>query len=150
MKYSAMKTYLCIILMAIIITGCKEDQNKEVYPEAQEEYIDLQNGKTAKQNDGLTTFSGQFIYYADAAVLQTKGSIYGVVIDDKMRELNDMAAPLKNEPTDYVTVQIRGKLIPKPKEEEGWPYRIEIKEIESVKAYEAKNNEVIKLGNSDS
>ena len=145
-----MKKYIGIALLAIFITACKEDPKTEATIESKPVLIDLPDGKTAKQDDGLTTFSGQFIYFEDAAVLQTKGTIYGVVSDDKMHELNEMAGPLKNEPTDYVTVQIRGKLIPKPQDEEGWPYRIEIKTIESVKAYEAKNNEVIKLGNSDS
>ena len=44
--------------------------------------------KTEKQNDGLTLLKGEFIYFADAAVLQTHREVYGVVIDEKMHELD--------------------------------------------------------------
>ncbi len=37
--------------------------------------------------------TGDFIYYADAAVLQTPKEIYGVVIDDKMHELENVVKP---------------------------------------------------------
>jgi hypothetical protein len=56
-----------------------------------------------------------------------------------------MAAPFKKEDTDFVQVEIRGKITPKPENEEGWPYRVEIKEILNVKAAE-ESNEVVKLG----
>ena len=59
-----------------------------------------------------------------------------------------MAELYKKDPTDYVTVQIRGKLIPKPEGEEGWPFSIDIKEIDNVKEYKSNDNDVIKLGNT--
>ena len=139
-----MKKLLTLFLVASVFTGCKND--------AKTETVDInavtENGKTAKQNDGLKLLVGQFIYYSDAAVLQTRNDIYGVVINEKMHELNKMADAYKNDPTDYVTVQVRGKLIPKPEGEEGWPFKIDIKEIENVKKYESKENDVIKLGDS--
>jgi hypothetical protein len=141
-----MKKILILVLIAAVFTACKNDAKTETDTEANT--TALENGKTAKQNDGLRTMVGQFIYYADAAVLQTRNNIYGVVINDKMHELNKMAEPYKKEPTDYVTVQVRGKLIPKPEGEEGWPFRIDIKEIESVKKYESNENDIIKLGDS--
>ncbi|WP_033959375.1 hypothetical protein [Psychroserpens jangbogonensis] len=141
-----MKKLLTLFLVASLFTGCKNDTKTETVPV--DENAVTENGKTAKQNDGLKLMVGQFIYYADAAVLQTRNDIYGVVINDKMHELNDMAKSYKNEPTDYVTVQVRGKLIPKPEGEEGWPFRIDIKEIENVKKHESKENDVIKLGDS--
>ena len=101
--------------------------------------------KIANQNDGLTFLKGEFIYYADASVLQTRQQMYGVVIDEKMHELNLMAKNFKNDDTDFVVVEIRGKITPKPKDEEGWNYRVEIKEIVNVKAA-SKNSDVVKLG----
>ena len=101
--------------------------------------------KIANQNDGLTFLKGEFIYYADASVLQTQQQMYGVVIDEKMHELNLMAKNFKNEDTDFVEVEIRGKITPKPKDEEGWDYRVEIKEIVNVKAV-SKSSDVVKLG----
>ena len=137
-----MKKLLTILLVATIFTACKSDAKTEVSQDSEAG----ENKKTAKQSENLRTLVGQFIYYADAAVLQTKSDIYGVVINDKMHELNDMAKTYKKDPTDYVTVQIRGELIPKPEGEEGWPFKIDIKEIDNVKEYKSNENDVIKLG----
>jgi hypothetical protein len=61
-----------------------------------------------------------------------------------MHELDKLAQQYKTEPTDYVAVEIRGEIIPKPENEEGWPYRINIKEILNVS--KSQNEvEVIKL-----
>ena len=61
-----------------------------------------------------------------------------------MHELDKLAQQYKTEPTDYVNVEIRGEIIPKPENEEGWPYRIIIKEIIKVSKSQI-DNEVIKL-----
>ena len=89
---------------------------------------------------------GEFVYYADAAVLQTENEIYGVILNDKVDELNNKAKPFKKEPTDFVLVEIRGKITQKPKGEEGWDNQIEIKEILSVSALKTENDNLIKLG----
>ena len=143
-----MKKLLILFLVTGFFTACKNEAKTETASDKIDNKELIEGGKTAKQNDGLRTIVGQFIYYADAAVLQTRNDMYGVIINDKMHELNNMAKDYKNDPTDYVTVQVRGKLIPKPEGEEGWPFRIDIKEIESVKAYESNENDVIKLGDS--
>lgn len=132
-----MKKLLTLFLIVSVFTACKNDSEAEAKMS--------ENGKTTEQNSELRTLVGQFIYYADAAVLQTRNDIYGVIINEKMHELNDMAKAYKKDPTDYVTVQVRGKVIPKPEGEEGWPFRIDIIEIDNVKKYESKENEVIKL-----
>jgi len=123
------------------LTSCKNHSKSD----KKTDDIENQEEKTAKQNDGLVLLKGEFVYYADAAVLQTNSSsIYGVVINEKMHELNKLAQQYKKEPTDYVSVEIRGKIIPKPENEEGWPYRIDIKEI--IKVSKSQNeDEVIKL-----
>lgn len=139
-----MKKLIFLLALAVTLTACKNETKTET--EASNS-VD-ENGKTARQNDGLKTMVGQFVYYADAAVLQTRNDIYGVVINEKMHELDNMAKSYKSDPTDYVTVQVRGKLIPKAEGEEGWPFKIDIIEIENVKKYESKENDVIKLGDS--
>ncbi|WCO01841.1 hypothetical protein [Psychroserpens ponticola] len=143
-----MKKLLTLLLVAIIFIGCKNDVKTETVSDEIGTEVDSKNEKMANHNDGLKTLVGQFIYYGDAAVLQTRNDIYGVVINDKMHELNKKAAAYKSDPTDYVTVQIRGKLIPKPEGEEGWPFKIDIKQIDNVKKHETKENDVIKLGDS--
>ena len=122
-------------------TSCKNESKSD----NKTNDIENQEEKTAKQNDGLVLLKGEFVYYADAAVIQTNSSsIYGVVINKKMHELDKLAQQYKKEPTDYVSIEIRGEIIPKPENEEGWPYRIDIKEI--IKVSKSQNeDEVIKL-----
>ncbi|WP_040252605.1 membrane lipoprotein lipid attachment site-containing protein [Psychroserpens mesophilus] len=143
-----MKKLIFLLVLALAFTACKNEAKTETVSDKTNINKLDKNGKTAKQNDGLKTIVGQFIYFGDAAVLQTRSDIYGVIINDKMHELNNMAKTYKKDPTDYVTVQVRGKLLPKPEGEEGWPFRIDIKEIETVKEYKSNENDVIKLGDS--
>jgi len=133
--------YITLILMLSFL-GCKNESNMSSSGSNNETYT---QEKTISQSDGLTLLKGEFIYYADASVLQTQQQMYGVVIDEKMHELNLMAKNFKNEDTDFVEVEIRGKITPKPKDEEGWDYRVEIKEIVNVKAV-SKSSDVVKLG----
>lgn len=132
--------------IAFILTGfisCKNNTRSE-----EKEVIIGVDGeeKTAKQNDGLTLLKGNFIYYADAAVLQTNVEVYGVVIDKKMHELDKQVQAYKKEDTDMVPVEIRGKIIAKPQNEEGWPFRVEIKEILNISKPNPEENNIVKLG----
>ena len=136
------KTILLALVLSAFIS-CKNDSksNKE------KESISVDGSeKTVKQSDGLTLLKGDFIYFSDAAVLQTHREVYGVVIDEKMHELDIQVQQYKNEVTDMVPVEIRGKIIPKPENEEGWAFRVEIKEILNVSKPNPEANEVIKLG----
>ncbi len=138
-----MKNIFSIVLILTVFLSCKNEKKAETT----EESISLENSeRTAKQSDGLTLLKGDFIYYADAAVLQTHAEIYGVVIDKNMHELDKQVKPYKSEDTDMVPVEIRGKISAKPENEEGWPFRVEVKEILNVYKPEAKDSNVIKLG----
>lgn len=136
-----MKNSVLLLVFFMALTSCKNDSKSD----KKTDDIENQEEKSAKQNDGLVLLKGEFVYYADAAVIQTNSSsIYGVVINEKMHELDKLAQQYKKEPTDYVSVEIRGEIIPKPENEEGWPYRINIKEI--IKVSKSQNeDEVIKL-----
>ena len=138
-----MKKVLFLLLITTAFLSCKNDSKKD----AEKEIISADSPeKTAKQSDGLTLLKGDFIYFSDAAVLQTHREVYGVIIDEKMHELDKQVQQYKNETTDMVPVEIRGKIIPKLENEEGWPYRIEIKEILNVSKPNPQDNEVIKIG----
>ncbi len=140
-----MKKILLLLLSVCVLSSCKNDTKTEG-KDANIETIDVDSpDRTKKQSDGLTLLKGEFVYYADAAVLQTHRDIYAVVIDEKMHELDNMAKKHKKEATDYVTVAIRGKITPKPENEEGWPYRVEIKEIMEVAPSNPESNNVVKL-----
>ncbi len=136
-----MKNIVILLAFFMVLTSCKNGSKSENKSDNLEE----QDGKTVKQSDGLVLLKGEFVYYADAAVLQTNSSsIYGVIINEKMHELANLAQQYKTDPTDYVSVEIRAEIIPKPENEEGWPYRINIKEILNVS--KSQNEvEVIKL-----
>ena len=88
---------------------------------------------------------GDFIYHSDAAVLQTQNNIYAVVIDDNMHKLNARVKPYKKENTDMIPVTVRVKKFPKPEGEEGWPFRVEIKEIIDVHQ-PTDTKDVIRIG----
>ncbi|WOD44758.1 hypothetical protein [Hwangdonia lutea] len=138
-----MKKIFFIALILTVFVSCKSDKNSEKTNET----ISTENSeRTAKQSDGLTLLKGEFVYYADAAVLQTHAEIYGVILNNKVDELNSKAKAFKKEPTDFVQVEIRGKITQKPEGEEGWENRVEIKEILSIKASINDNDNLVKLG----
>ncbi|WP_303316305.1 hypothetical protein Q4Q34_05735 [Flavivirga abyssicola] len=87
---------------------------------------------------------GEFVYYDGAAVLQTQNEIYGVLITDKMHELNKKAETFKSEPTDMVSVEIRGRITNQKDEKILWENKVEIVEILDVTAPNKEDN-VVKL-----
>lgn len=138
-----MKKLIILLLAITAFTACKSD--KKTDSQSETTAADIQE-KTTKQSDGLTLLKGDFIYYADAAVLQTHKEVYGVVIDEKMQELEAQAKAYKSDPTDMVKVTVRCLISAKPDNEEGWPYRVAIKEIIKVEKINPEENDVIKLG----
>ena len=141
-KINFIKQASLLFVFVMVLFSCKNNTKTESTDAVTETSLDE---RTDKQSDGLTLLKGELIYYADAAVLQTHKQMYAVVVDEKMHELDNMAKPFKTEVTDFVEVEIRGKITPKPENEEGWPYRVEIKEILNIKAAE-QSSDVVKLG----
>ena len=132
---------IIFLFAAIAFISCKNN------PKPEDKSNSVGNVEsTNKKNDGLTLLKGEFIYYADAAVLQTHNEMYAVIIDEKMHELNEQAIKLKTADTDMVPVEIRGIITPKPENEEGWPYRVEIKEILKVSKPNPEGGEMITIG----
>ena len=65
-----------------------------------------------------------------------------------MHELNTKVQVHKKEETDMVPVELRAVVTPKPANEEGWDYRIEITEIINVfEPSEESEDEIIKIEN---
>ena len=116
-----MKKALSLLIISLVLFNCKKEAEGDI-------------------------FKGEFVYLADAAVLQTDDDIYAVIINEKMHELDDMVKQYKNETTDMVPVEIRGIKTPKPENEEGWAFRIEITEIINVFEPDPETNSVIKIG----
>ncbi|GAA4233540.1 hypothetical protein GCM10022291_10830 [Postechiella marina] len=101
--------------------------------------------KTSKQEDKLTLIKGEFVYYDDAAVLQTKSNIYGVFVTDKMLELNKLAEKHKAIPTDMVYVEVKGIISNKKDDKILWENKVEIVEILNVSPSNKDKNNVVKL-----
>lgn len=135
-----MKKINLIIILVLTMLACKNETKQEVD-------LEENRAKSFDQNDGFITLKGDFVYYADAAVLQTPSEIYGVVIDENLQLLDQQVKPFKKEATDMVPVTVRVKKFEKNKDEEGWQYRVEIKEILKVEAPDPNKEDVIKLAN---
>jgi hypothetical protein len=128
-----MKKIIFLLLISLVFTSCKEDK-------ATKTETSVEN-----TNDGFTLLEGNFVYYEDAAVLQTPTSIFGVILNENTMQLAKEAKAFQKEATDMVKVRIKGLIEKKPEDTEGWDYNINIKKIISVEALNAKDNEVIKL-----
>jgi len=136
-----MKKVLLLVFALIALSSCKNEKK------AEDKNNSIDNiEKTETENEGLTLIKGVFIYLDDAAVLQTKNEVYSVIIDDKMHELNAQVQKYKTETTDMVPVELRGKITPKPENEEGWAFRVEIKEIITVSKPNPEDGEMITIG----
>ena len=129
-----------IIGCLMFFVSCKNDSKQNVD-------LEENRAKSYDENDGFVTMRGEFIYYADAAVFQTSNEIYGVVIDENMLQLEKQVNVFKKEETDRVPVTVRVRKFKKAEGEEGWQYRVEIKEILKVEAPDPNKQDVIKLSN---
>lgn len=123
--------FLLVVLLAF--TSCKNDPKSAGVVEDKKDQLDVRE------------VSGNFIYYADASVLQTRSELFGVVENQKAQELIKRAEPLKDQPTDEVKVTLKVKVTKKPENEEGWENRVEIIDIIAVSKVERQDSEVIKL-----
>ncbi|MFD2915197.1 hypothetical protein [Psychroserpens luteus] len=141
-----MKKIIALIMIFTVVLSCKEDKKTDVEVTQDSESIVAEDGKTMKQSDGLIAVQGDFIYYADAAVLKTPTKMYGVVINEEMQDLQEQVKAFKKEDTDMVPVTVRGRMFKKDPSEEGWEDRIEIKEILKVSPPNPEANDVIKIG----
>ena len=109
-------------------------------------FLSCKNESKSDQKEDLTLLKGDFVYYEGAAVLQTHSEIYGVLVTDKMLELNEMAKEIKKDPTDMVQVEIRGKISNQKDEKILWENKVEVVEILDVKQPKQVENNIIKLG----
>lgn len=134
-----MKKIVILILCISTFISCKNESKKE------ETLTADSPEKTEKQNDELTLLKGAFVYYDGAAVLQTHTEIYGVLITDKMLELNKTVEAYKKKPTDMVSVEIRGKITTQKDEKILWEKKVEVLEILNVTQPKEENN-IVKLG----
>ena len=124
-----MKKIITLIALFISVSACKNDQKTTL---------------VTTENSNLAVYKGEFIFTDGAAVLKGSDFIYGVVVDDKMKELADKVAPAKKDPYDMVAVIVTGTLAPGPKDIETWDEFLTIIDIVQVSAKPAKADVKIK------
>ena len=132
-----------LLLTIIAFTSCKNEPKTE---ESTTSEKPDNTERTEKQSDGLTLLKGEFIYYADAAVLQTPNEMYGVLLTNKFEELSKQAEKFKTKPTDMVQVEIRGKITNEKHENILWENKVEIVEILKVSKPNPEGGEMITIG----
>ena len=94
-------------------------------------------------SEKLSTLKGSYIFFEDAAVLQTMDEIYGVYLNEKAIELNKMAKTTKSESTDVVMVELKGHISSEKHEIILWEKKFEIVEIVELRAMKETKNTVI-------
>ena len=129
-----MKKVLVLLFCLSVFVSCKQESKT------------TESTSTAQNKDAIV-LKGEFVYFADAAVLQTKTDVYGVILNEKMHELDEQAKAYKKESTDMIPVEIVGILKPKPEGIEGWPFQIEITEIIKVSPPLAQDENTITIKN---
>ncbi len=129
-----MKKVLIAIVCLSVLASCKTDKKENQNQSTETETV---------KSDELT-LNGSFIYFDNAAVLQTKAEIYGVITDSMMLVLNEEVKKYKKEETDMVPVSIKARISTK-KDNTEWKSKIEILEIIKVSKPKPQDNQVIKL-----
>ncbi|PQJ31585.1 component of SufBCD complex [Nonlabens arenilitoris] len=123
-----MKRLIVLCFIAIATIACKKQENPV-------EDVVAPRTSSATFVEDENTFKGEFILLDDAAVLTSKNDIYAVRIDDKLKELHELALPLQKTKFDMVNVIVKGELTPNPlllETGEGWEQMLIIKEIIEV------------------
>ncbi|WP_282123238.1 hypothetical protein [Algibacter mikhailovii] len=134
-----MKRVLSIALLLTVVFACKnESKSKDA------KIIEAVIAK--EQSENLTVLKGSFVYYDGAAVLQTSNEIYGVLVTEKMEELNKQAEMFKTEPTDMVQIEVKGTITNQKDDKILWKNKVNIVEIINVRAIPQEENNVVKLG----
>ena len=121
------KTFL-LILISIGIFSCKNTEEKQ--PESMDTSI--------ATSETIESYSGDFLYLDDAAVLKGGNFIYGVTLDDMSKELARQVESVKQESYDMVPVLVKGYLKSKPLGAEGWDEILTITEILNVSSVPSK------------
>lgn len=105
------------------------------------------NGETESEltSESITEIQAEFIYIQDAAVLKGQSFIYGVVLDEKAKELAEQVKSFKKDQYDMVPVVIKGLIKPNPVKD-GWKEIVEIQEILKVLPVKKEaNSEALKV-----
>jgi len=138
-----MKKIAIILLALMSFVSCKNETKQEAN-------LEENRAKSYDQNDGFITMKGEFVYDADqnAAVFESpNGTIYAVVVDESMHQLNEKVKPFKEHIYTSVPVTVRVKKSKNTNPNIKWEEALEIKDILKVEKPNPNKEDVIKLSN---
>ena len=95
------------------------------------------------KSENLTVLKGSYIFFDDAAVLQTPNEIYGVYLNDKAVELNKLAMSFKARPSDAIIAELKGIISTDDHDKILWEKKFEIVEIVSTSSKKETKNTLI-------
>ena len=116
-----MKIYRILIFILLFSFSCDSKKDKGV-----------SNKVVETKNNDLIILSGDYVFYNNAAVLQTNKNVYGIIINEKVNELNEKLSSIKKDEFDFVPVILKGRLKNKDKNDEGWSVKLEITDIVEI------------------
>jgi len=117
------------ILLSLSMVSCKNSDKSSEATESSE------NDSTKLLENKIPSYTGEYFYSKEGAVLKGSHFIYAVTMDDMAKELGDRIAPIKKEEYDMVPVVVKGVVEVNPAYVRGdkvWEQIITIKEIVSV------------------
>lgn len=94
-------------------------------------------------SDNLTTIKGSYIFFDDAAVLQTNNEVYGVFMNAKALELNKSAEQYSTTPSEIIYVELKGIVSTEEDDKIKWEKKFDIKEIVSISRTKKERNTLI-------
>lgn len=94
-------------------------------------------------SENLTLLKGNYIYFDDAAVLQTNNEVYGVFMNAKALELNKSAEQYRTTPSEIIYVELKGIVSTEEDDKIKWEKKFDIKEIVSISTQKEKRNTLI-------
>ena len=106
-KFVKMKYIKVLVCLLIFNLGCTNSGSKMI------------DTIVETKNDDQIILSGDFIFYNEAGVLQTTKKVYGIILNQKVQELNTIVDSIKKDEFDFVPVILKGKLHNKEKDQEG-------------------------------
>tara|TARA_Y100000815_G_C13350272_1_gene504139 strand:- start:19130 stop:19555 length:426 start_codon:yes stop_codon:yes gene_type:complete len=120
--------FFAMLFVALATFSCKNSESKEASSQSEENSQKLMDSK-------YTSYTGEYFYSEDGAVLKGNQFIYAVTLDDMAKELGERISSIKKEEYDMVPVVVIGEVQRNPALDEGkevWEQIITIKEIVSV------------------
>jgi len=86
----------------------------------------------AETCEDCESFTGDFLYLDNTAILKGRDFIYSVALDNIAKALAEKVEPIKKESYDMIEVTVKGVLSKKPENQEGWDEILSIKEILTI------------------